>query len=292
MEKLLTLLVPAYNELENLKIFLPTLLEFCEKHNFILIIVNDGSTDETKSFLKNFESNNYFKYYNSPFNLGYGGAIKKGLDLVETEYVVTLDADAQHNLEDILSMYQTIINENADLVIGKRENIIKDYYRRLGKKIILIVAKLLVPNNIKDLNSGLKIYKTKIVKVLSNFCPDNMAFSDIITLLFLQDKKIVLEKGITINKRKFGKSTISTKTAFLTILEIIHIATYFNPLRVFLPISAVLFFLGTIWAIPILLAGKGLSIGSLFLLITSLMIFMMGLISEQISQIRKTISKK
>lgn len=282
----LTIIIPSYNEEQNLRDFLPKIYEFCNKHSFKLILVDDGSTDNSYKVYESFLGNNFFKVIKHSINKGYGAALKTGFENSNSAYSITIDADGQHNLSDILRLLEEIEKNNCDLVIGSRV-IVKPSFRNIGKFLIRTFAKMLMNVNIKDLNSGMKIYKTELVKRYLNFCPNNMAFSDIITLIFIYKNHKISEVEIEVKERKKGKSTIKLKTAFETIIEILNIITFFSPLKIFLPISFLLIIISIIWALPFLFWGKGLSTGALLGLLVGILIFTIGLLSEQISQIRK-----
>ncbi|MBK6878939.1 MAG: hypothetical protein IPG99_21510 [Ignavibacteria bacterium] len=121
-----------------------------------------------------------------------------------------------------------------------------------------------------------------------SLCPDTMAFSNIIALTFAAQKNLVLEHPIGVRERTSGKSTININTAFDTILEILNIVMLFNPIRIFLPIALIFFFAGLLWGIPIMIAGRGVSVGAGLMMLTGVMIFLLGLIAEQLSHIRKS----
>jgi hypothetical protein len=161
--------------------------------------------------------------------------------------------------------------------------------RLLGKSIIRKVAKMLMPMHIYDINSGMKIYNTALAQQYIKLCPETMAFSDIITLIFIHNRHYVIETPIKIEQRKGGESTIGLKTAFQTLMEIINIVVMFNPLKVFLPISIFLFISGALIGGYFISLGRGLSVAASFLLITSLITFLLGLVAEQLSQIRKNL---
>jgi hypothetical protein len=114
-----------------------------------------------------------------------------------------------------------------------------------------------------------------------------MAFSDIITLTFIAERCKVTEYPVTIQSRVSGKSKININSAIDTVIEIINIVIFFNPLRFFLPLAVIFFILGVGWGLPIILQGKGVSVGSLLSITLASLIFVLGLIAEQISQIRK-----
>jgi hypothetical protein len=106
-------------------------------------------------------------------------------------------------------------------------------------------------------------------------------------LVFINNRHLVLEEPITISSRLKGKSTIGVQTLFQTVMEIINILVLFNPMKIFLPISILTFIITLIWGIPLILAGRGVSTGTLLGIVSTLIFFFLGLITEQLSQIRR-----
>jgi glycosyltransferase involved in cell wall biosynthesis len=289
MENTLTIIIPAYNEEESIKTVLPEVIDFARQNNFFVILVNDGSKDNTRKTCELIASDNpLVKIINHKVNKGYGGAIKSGVMVAYTKYVITIDADGQHLLEDVKNLYNEIIEKDADMVVGSRKgHLSQSMFRKIGKSIIRGIAKWLVPLHIYDINSGMKIYNTLLAKKYINLCPDSMAYSDIIALTFISQRHLVKEVPINIKPRTKGKSTISFKTAIDTIIEIMNIVVLFNPMRIFLPISIISIILGFAWGMPIALQGKGVSPGALLAILTGIIFFLLGLIAEQLSMIRK-----
>ena len=148
-------------------------------------------------------------------------------------------------------------------------------------------GKLKVVGAVYDINSGMKIYQTALARKYLHLAPDTMAFSDIITLVFINNRHLVLEEPITISSRLKGKSTIGMQTAFQTVMEIVNVLMLFNPMKIFLPIAVLTFTLTLIWGVPLVLAGRGISTGTLLGIIASMIFFFLGLITEQLSQIRR-----
>lgn len=284
----LTVIVPCYNEALALPHVLPALVELADKNRWQVICINDGSTDDTLEVLKEYEKR--ITIITHKVNRGYGGAIKSGILATKTDYVITIDADGQHYLEDIEKLFTRLVSSDADMVIGSRRGLKSaSRFRGLGKAIIRKVARLLVGVNIYDINSGMKLYRTDLAQKYSSLLPDTMAFSDIIAMVFINQRHRVLEEPIKIRERIAGASTIGLHTAFLTVGELINIVTFFNPMRVFLPVS---FFFGTtgvLWGSWIFLQGQELSVGASFLIIMSVLTFLIGLLSEQITKVRKQI---
>jgi glycosyltransferase involved in cell wall biosynthesis len=284
----LTVVIPAYNEAESLPKLLPSLLEYCKPRGWKVIVVNDGSRDRTREVLLDYKDVPNFKALHHKVNRGYGGALKTGLAAVDTEFAVTFDADGQHAMEDIDRVLAFLLENNADMVVGLRPSTSNaDWYRSLGKFFIRRITRILLPVKIKDLNSGFKLYRVGVAQKYLPLCPRSMAFSDIITLVLISEGNLVLEHPIEIRQRQGGKSTISTRTAVETVLEIIHIVMMFNPMRIFLPVSFSFIVFGLLWEIPILLMGRGVSVGSMLLIVIGIISLFLGLVSEQLSHIQR-----
>ena len=271
-----------------MKIILPDLIEFVRKHNWQLIITNDGSKDNTKEILESFKQNDVLTIVHHKLNKGYGAAIKSGIEACDTEYLITIDADGQHQTADVEKLFLRIKELDADMIVGSRKGS-KDAskMRSIGKSIIRFTAKLLLKVPIHDINSGMKIYRTELAKQYLYLTPNNMPFSDVITLIFISNRHLVLEEPISIKDRLKGKSTIGIQTAFETIKEIVNIIFLFSPLKIFLPISIFIFIISMAWGIPIVMTGQGVSVGALLGISSSLIFFFLGLIAEQLTLIRK-----
>jgi glycosyltransferase involved in cell wall biosynthesis len=284
----LTIIIPAYNEAENLKIILPDLIEFANANQWKIIITNDGSKDDTKKVLSAYESSNCLKVVHHKLNKGYGAAIKSAIQICDTEYLITIDADGQHRKEDVVKLSQLIQNSDADMIVGSRKGAKEaSRMRAIGKPIIRFTASIMMNVPIYDINSGMKIYRTQLAKQYLHLTPNNMPYSDIITLIFIGNRHLVLEEPIVVNSRLKGQSTIGIQTAFETIMEIINIIFLFSPMKIFLPVSLITFIVSAAWSIPIIFKGYGISTGSLLGFVSALIFFFLGLIAEQLTLIRK-----
>ncbi len=288
MTNSLTVVIPAYNEAESLPLFLPQLLAHCEQRGWQVIVVDDGSTDGTGRALAEFQTQS-LRVLRHKVNRGYGGALKTGIGRAETDYVATMDADGQHRLDDVEALLQAMEAANADLVIGRRVYAVRsgNRYRELGKWLIRRITGLLLPLHIDDLNSGLKLYDTRLVQQYLHLCPDSMAFSDVITLVFISQRYLVIECPVQVNERLGGKSTISTRTAFETIFEILNIMMMFNPMRIFVPAALFCILIGVLWGLPFVLMGRGVSVASMLAIVSGVLFLFLGLVAQQLSLIRK-----
>lgn len=283
----LTVIIPVYNEEAVIPSVLPEYIEYCCEQGWNLVLVNDGSQDASLSLISALTKDyDFVSIVSHKLNRGYGGALRSGIIASKTEYSIFVDADGQHRMEDVQRLYDKIKETDADMIVGSRKGHRGDWFRALGKYIIRTIAKMLMTVPIYDINSGMKIFRTELALKYIPLYPDTMAFSDIICLVFLHQKLLVLEEPITIEERKGGASTIGVHTAISTVYEIISIVTMFNPMKIFFPIAFVTIVLGGIWGIIMVFQGRGLSVGSSFLIISGMIVFLLGLVAEQISQIR------
>jgi len=283
----LTIVVPVYNEAGTLPLFLPELIATCKDKGWKAVLVNDGSTDGSAQFLSAYQQVPFVKVIHHKLNRGYGGALKSGILNSETSHVVTIDGDGQHSLADIETVFLFSLEHDADLVVGSRGIGKKaNLFREFGKWLIRTFTRLLMPLPVHDLNSGFKLYRTELAKKYLPLCPNSMAFSDVITLAFINQRNLVLEHPITIHERQTGKSKIGLQTAVETIIEIINIALLFNPLRVFLPMAILCILVGFGWGVPIILLGRGVSVGAMLAIVLGALFFAIGLIASQLSAMR------
>ncbi|HET7115468.1 MAG TPA: glycosyltransferase family 2 protein [Hanamia sp.] len=284
----LRIVIPAFNEAENLPQVLTEFKSFAIMHGFKIIIVNDGSTDNTSQIIRKLTELDFIKIIEHRINKGYGNAIKSGICSADTDYVITVDADGQHCTEDILNLYYTITSTGADLVIGGRFNQKNaSKIRGIGKSLIRYFVKLLIKVPVYDINSGMKIYRTELARKYVRLAPSGMAFSDVMTIIFVHFGDYVLEIPIKINKRLSGKSTINYKTGLSTIKEILFIATVFAPYRFFSLLSSIILLSALIWGLPFIFQGKGFTTATAIGIMVSILLWSLGIIAQLISGIRK-----
>ena len=283
-----TVIVPAYNEAASLPALMPSLIAFVQARGWQLIVVDDGSVDDTPTALEPYSAAPGVTLLRHKVNRGYGGALKTGISAATTDLVATIDADGQHHLEDLDALHMELQRTDADMVVGDRGRHRSSLFREIGKGLIRLITKTLMTLPIRDLNSGLKLYRTDLAQRYVHIYPDSMAFSDVITIVFLHRRHLVREHPITVKPRQDGNSTISTLTAFETVMAILNIITLFNPMRIFLPLSLASLIAGVVWGTPIVLRGDGVSVGAMLAIATGVLSFALGLIAEQLSAIRKS----
>jgi glycosyltransferase involved in cell wall biosynthesis len=284
--KNISIIIPAYNEEKIIEQTIKNLKKELTRLNleFEIIVINDASTDKTKEILEKIKG---IILINHPYNKGYGASLKTGIERAKFNNLLFFDADGQHKVEYISELIKYI--DNFDMVAGIRMGYKGPFIRQPGKKILNWLANYLSRRKIPDLNCGFRmVKKDKISKFLHLLC-DGFSFSTTSILLFLTDGLAVKYVPITINKRE-GKSKVRPKHALDALIFILRSILLSFPLRVFLPISLILF-LGTVISglYDIILAPFNISDTTVLLFISSILIFFFGLLADQLAAIRKEI---
>lgn len=281
MEKSLTIVIPAYNEEKSIGDVIRSIKVACSDIVSEIIVVDDGSTDQTARVAHDAGAH-VLKHRQ---NCGYGSSLKSGIIASKTGYVMTMDADGQHDAKDVRRLWERAVDN--DMVVGARQGFMHGVVWRMpGKWLLWGLAKYLVQKNIEDLNSGLRVFERNVVLKYMHICPPGFSFSTTITMVMFSRGYKVEYVPIKVAKR-IGKSTVKLSTGFETLLLMLRIATLFNPLRLFLPASIFAIFVSLAWGIPKLyLVGEGVSVGSMLGIVTGLLMFSLGLISDQVSQLR------
>jgi glycosyltransferase involved in cell wall biosynthesis len=276
----LTIVIPAFNEAQALKSVLESLrtpdFDFVQE----IIVIDDGSSDGTAEVAQAVGVR-VIRHYQ---NMGYGAALKTGMRASQTEFVLTMDADGQHLAEDVRRLWN--MSGDYDMVVGQRTGLRQSpLWRMPGKWLLWMMANYLTQRTIPDLNSGLRLIRREVALKYLHICPAGFSFSTTITIALVSRGYKVGYAPITI-QRRLGKSTVTLNTGLNTLILILRIASLFDPLRLFIPTSALIGAVGVLWAIPYAMLGRGVSIGAMLAIVTAILLFGLGLLCDQISQLR------
>jgi len=279
--KTASIIVPIYNEEEALPEIIDCLKKY--KHSYEIIFVNDASTDNSLNLLKESE----FKYISHSYNKGYGRSIKTGIQESTCNIIVTIDGDGQHNFNDIPRLINEL--EHFDMVSGVREIKTSPMLRWPGKLILAFLTNLLLPVKIPDFNCGLRAFKKEAILHVLPLCNDGFSFSTSTLFAMIHEGYKVKFIPVETNPRK-GKSSLKLKDGMSTFMFILNLTMLYSPLKVFLPISLLFFISGVSLVIYETFTYKfNVSDSGLLFFIGSLLVFLFGLIAEQIAYIRREI---
>lgn len=280
-----SIIVPVFNEEKNIGKALDALLKTVKGKGFEVIVVDDGSTDGTVHEIKK----RNVKLLKHPYNKGYGAALKTGIRNSKGKILATMDSDGQHNPKDLLALLKFL--PKYDMVVGARgKSSHVPLFRRPAKFLLSLTANYLVERKIPDLNSGMRAMKREVAERFMSLLPDSFSYSTTITLCCFKSGLNVKYVPIKVVKRG-GKSKIHPlKDSFRFLMLILRTVMLFSPLKVFLPISLFLFVIGFWFLISGLIFYNDISDGTVFIVLTSILVFFFGLIADQISLTRREFS--
>ena len=233
----LSFIIPAYNEEQGISATIETLDKSLKNAgiDYEIIVVNDGSTDQTYENAKNF---NDIRIISHPVNAGYGRAIKTGISNSKYNWIGIIDADGTYPIDIIPQLIQHM-EKGFDMVIAERINLddhdsfLKGFFRKIYKTIV----KITFHADLKDPNSGLRIFSKKIAMIHFPFLCNTFSFTTSLTTLFYGRGAFIGHVPITY-KTRFGKSKVhNIRDSFTTILLIIQGLTFYNPILFFLLLS-------------------------------------------------------
>lgn len=276
----LDIIIPAYNEQASIGLLISNICNILKDKKFRILVVDDASEDNTAKAAEEAGS----EVIRHPYHLGNGASIKTGLRKASAETVVFMDADGQHNPGDIPRLLEQI--DKFDMVVGARQ-FTGLYCRNLANRIYNLFASYVTQFKVEDLTSGFRAVKRDIAIKFIYLLPNGFSYPTTLTLAFLKTGRTVRYLPISLALRLKGKSKIrplADGARFLLIIA--RIATFFSPLRVFLPVSFFFFFSGLLYYLYTYLTLHRFTNMAVFLLTNAALIFMLGLISEQIAQLR------
>ena len=275
----LSIVMPCLNEAENLKTLLPQLIS--TQPNADILVIDDGSTDASKAICEQ----HGIKVISHPHSLGNGASIKTGARNATGDIIVFMDADGQHDPNDIERLLYKLA-EGYDMVVGARQSSSHaSTKRKLGNAIFNKLASFMTGQKIEDLTSGFRAVRAQHFKKFLYLLPNGFSYPTTSTMAFFRSALPVAYIPIKAGKRE-GKSKIKLlKDGLRFFIIILKIGALFSPMRLFLPTSVVCFLFGVINHIDSYLSSGTFSNGSLFLYVASVFIFLMGILSEQISSL-------
>jgi len=273
----LSIVMPAKNEAVNLQKLLPLLQATLPGAE--LIVVNDGSTDDTVALCESLG----VSVVSHQYSKGNGASIKSGARHASRDTVVFMDGDGQHKPADILRLY-AVFCQGYDMVIGARSAATQASVGRLvANTLYNRLSSWMANQTIRDLTSGFRIVnRRKFLKFLY-LLPNGFSYPTTITMSFFRAGYSVAYVDIEAGKRE-GKSHINLlKDGMRFFLIIFKIGTLYSPLKIFVPIAAGFFGLGVAYYLYTFFNFHTFTNMSAVLFITAVIVFLIGLVSEQVT---------
>ena len=276
-----SIIIPAYNEEETITQVIKGISELdlqCE-----IIVVDDCSQDST-SELADAAGATVVRH---PYNKGNGASIKTGARHAQGDILLFLDADGQHDpayIPDILE-YMT----EYDMVVGAREK--HSFLRNIGNTILNSIATYLSGVTIPDLTSGYRAIKKDVFMKFIHLLPDTFSYPTTLTLaLLLEGFNVTFVPIGSVKRAKGSKSKVHPlRDGFRFLLLTVRIVSLFNPLKVFLPLSFVLFFMGFSYLVYELVIHINVPDSAVLLIVSSIQLFFFGVLADQVSSLRREI---
>lgn len=277
----LSVVIPAYNEENAVRETVAEVIETLRSAGITheVIVVDDGSSDNTRARAEETEATVLFNQQNS----GYGATLKRGVRAAKHEYIAILDADGTYPAKYLPEMLAKC--RDQDMVVGDRGAAMKNVplIRKPAKWVLNNLASFLAERKINDLNSGLRVFrKTELVPFLP-LLPSGFSFTTTITLCMICNGKRALYLPIEYGRR-IGKSKIRPVDFINFIVLVLRIITLFNPLRVFVPLGLVFFGIGCV-KLVIDFFYRDLSELTVFGFLAAIMIWSLGLVADMITRL-------
>jgi len=280
----LSVIIPAYNEAGGIG---PVLERVCrvlrmQGEPFEVLVVDDGSDDGTAAVAAAAGAT----VIGHPYNMGNGAAIKTGIRHARGEALVMMDGDGQHAPEDIPRLLEQL--GRYDMVVGARTGDSDTaVHRDLANTVYNWFATYVCGRRIEDLTSGFRAVKTHIAKSFVYLLPNTFSYPTTLTLAVVRSGYALTYVPIKTRKRVGNSKIRLLRDGSRFFLIIMKIATLFSPLKVFIPASILMFLVGFGYGLSkVLFLGSRYGPTSAMLMTMAVLIFMVGLVSEQIAQLR------
>ena len=241
-----------------------------------IIVVNDGSRDETAAEAKSSGA----QLIDFPDNIGYGHALKAGIAASDSDLVAILDADGTYPPDALPAMIA--MTEFADMVVGDRGAAMNNvpWVRRPAKWVLKLLASIVAQRRINDVNSGLRVFRRPALEQFIPLLPDGYSFTTTITLCMLATNMTVVYQPIQYGRR-IGRSKIRARHFFKFIFLVVRLTVFFQPLRIFLPLGAILFVAGAAKAIY----DEDLSAIAVLAMLSAILVWSVGLLADMITRL-------
>ena len=276
----LAVVIPVYNEEAAIGATLEGLVSAGVTRSAEVIVVDDASTDRTAEIVGKYP----VTLLRHSANKGYGASLKTGMRHAKADLVITMDSDGQHSAADVGKIREAL--RDYPMVIGERDRAAQVRARKFGKWIIRMVGEFLVGQKLPDFNSGFRGFRRRHIMSLLHLMPNGFSFSTTSTLAFLKLGHPIGTVPITVVPRVGRRSTVRPiRDGATTLMLLLRIVMLFNPLKIFVPASAVFATWGLSLGIWNICETHRVSNGAQILMVLSMFLFFFGLLADQVSML-------
>ena len=274
-----SVVLPCLNEVEALEKLLPRIRELLPEAE--ILVVDDGSSDGSGEMAKGHGA----RVVRHPRPLGNGAAVKSGARHASGEILVFMDADGQHAPQDIPRLLKRL-DAGYDMVVGaRRPDTQATWYRRYANQLYNGLASYMVNQEIPDLTSGFRAMRARRFREFLHLLPNGFSYPTTITMAFFRAGYAVDYIEIAARQRAGSSHIKLLRDGFRFLLIISRVGTLYSPLKIFMPISGIFFLLATFWYVVTLVDQGRFTNMSALLYSASVVVFLIGLVSEQITML-------
>lgn len=271
------IVMPAKNEAASLRTLLPQLVEQCPEAD--IIVVDDGSDDDTLEICSRYS----IEVVRHPYSKGNGAAIKSGARAAKHDIIVFMDADSQHQPEFVRKLVARL-EDGFDMVVAERySNGHASVWRSFANNIYNRFASLVTGHSVKDLTSGFRAVRAVEFSKFLYLLPNGFSYPTSITMAFFRVGYSITYMPINVRKRIGNSHIRPIRDGIRFLLIIFRIGTLYSPLKIFFPLSLLFFASGIMHYAYVYITQGRFTNMSAVLFITALLVFLIGLVSEQIT---------
>lgn len=280
----ISIIVPVFNEVDIIGPLVQQIQEVMEGvgKSYEIVVVDDCSDDGSEQAARDVGA----RLLSHPYNIGNGGAIKTGIRNAKGKIIVMMDGDGQHNPEDIPRLLTHL--ERYDMVVGARTSTSDTgVHRDFGNWIYNWMATYVCNRKIEDLTSGFRAIRAPIAREFVYLLPNTFSYPTTLTLSLARSGYSFIYEPIQ-TRGRIGKSKIKIfRDGFRFLMIIFKVTTLFSPLKIFFPASVLMFLLGVGYGLfKIIFLNSRYGPTSALLMVFGMLIFLVGLVSEQVAQMR------